>query len=111
MKIRLGHVSNSSSSSFVITNKTNKTIHIVEFVIENIHLIDKFNREYNSEFTHEEVIKAAKKDYKKMYLDPGENIVYFGDSHGNPLGIVYDYILRDGGNSKNFRWRFHAHCR
>ena len=35
MKIRIGFVSNSSSCSFTIGNKSNKTLTIVDFVNEN----------------------------------------------------------------------------
>ena len=43
MKTRTGFVSNSSSTSFIITNKTAQPVNLVEFVIENKHLIDEFS--------------------------------------------------------------------
>jgi hypothetical protein len=43
---------------------------------------------------------------KTKALAPGENSVQFGDEQGTLLGEIYDYILREGGESKRFKWRF-----
>lgn len=110
MKIRDGFISNSSSTAFIITNLTDEeeTLTIVDFVRENPQLITQFVREYdwNEEevFNQENLLKSAEENNEK--LKPGENYVVFGDEDGTLIGQVFDYILRDGGSSKRFTWRF-----
>jgi len=111
MKNRTGFVSNSSSTSFIITNLTNEPKTLKDFVLENLHLIKEFNQEYNwHNFTRDQVVKATK-HYDITWAPNEEKICTFGDEEGNALGHVYDYILRDGGISKSFQWRYHESCR
>lgn len=112
MKIRNGFVSNSSSTSFTITNTSDKIKTIVDFVEENLHLIDEFNNCYDNEYTHEEAIISAKDDYGDVTFSGKErkNVV-FGDEQGTILGKIFDYILRDGGTSESFTWKFDQWCR
>ena len=35
----------------------------------------------------------------------------FGDEDGTLIGRVFDYILREGGDSENFEWRFDQYYR
>ncbi len=44
MKHREGFVSNSSSTSFIIENKTKQRLHLCEFIKENSHLINAYSR-------------------------------------------------------------------
>jgi len=107
MKIRKGFVSNSSSCSFFIYNKTNKSLSLVDFVKENPHLVEDFLEQYDlykkdKKYSQETMIKNAKK--RKQKFKPGQNYVSYGDEDGDVLGHVFDYILRDGGKSKSFTW-------
>ena len=139
MKIRSGFVSNSSSTSFIIENKTKERLHLCEFVRENPQLITKWETEFDNPIIGKEfrqdhsgkVIKAITLDQlldimcqeakekersevrirKNRALAPGENKIQFGDEEGTILGEIYDYILRDGGESKRFKWRFHEYNR
>lgn len=105
MKTHLGFISNSSSTSFIITNKTIHPLPLREFVEENIHLVDDFNKMYTwHNYKAEELLEAVKNyDY---ILKPGQNTCEFGDEDGNVLGEVYDYILQESGSSKRFGWCF-----
>lgn len=111
MKTRFGFVSNSSSTSFIIENKTSEKRSILDFAKENAHLLDEFNKSYRDDITLEDFLVSAEKDYSDEILAPGSNFCVFGDEQGTTLGRVYDYILRDGGDSKNFSWRFEEYNR
>jgi len=104
MKIRNGFVSNSSSTSFTIINKSSESKTLVDFVKENAFLIGQFNSYYDYEFTLEECVRDAENE--DVTFEPKEEKeLIFSDGDG-PLGHVYDYILRDGGESENFKWSF-----
>jgi hypothetical protein len=105
MKIRDGFVSNSSSTSFTFRNKSNESKTLVDFVKENAHLIDKFNDYYDYEYTLEECVKDA--EGQNITFSPKDECVLTFSDHDGPLGHVYDYILRDGGESDNFEWSFY----
>jgi len=111
MKIRQGHVTNSSSSCFIITNKTNQRKSLADFVQENPQLVVDFCERYNwHNNTQEEMLKDAKSRGTKW--KPGEEkTIGFGDEDGDVLGRVFDYILRAGGSSESFTWRFKEYWR
>ena len=104
MLIRTGLISNSSSTSFIITNKSPADKQLKEFVIENKHLITEFNNRYGYKYTEDEVVISC--ESYNMMLKPGQNEVVFGDEEGTVIGQIYDYILRDGGESRSFKWEF-----
>jgi len=108
MKIRQGFVSNSSSTAFIIFNKSINVKSLVDFVEENYTLVDDFNEQYDNHFEFEQLIEDAKYESD---LKPGENYCVFGDEEGTALGHAYDYILRGGGESTNFQWWFKEYLR
>jgi len=114
MKVKKSFVTNSSSTAFIITNKTKMKKSIVDFVKENPQIIENFKREYDwysddERFTQENLITSAKDN--NMSLKPGDNYCVFGDEQGTLIGQIFDYALRDGGSSKNFRWKFKEYLR
>jgi len=111
MKIRIDFVTNSSSTSFFITNKTKEKKTLVDFVKENIHLLAEFQEEYGARegLTEELFIKSAELDGREII--PGRGEYAFGDESGTLVGTVFDYMLRNGGSSKSFSWAFNEWLR
>jgi len=115
MKFRFGFISNSSSTSFIVCNTSGEKKTIVDFVKENPHLIADFRDQYdwNTEeggYTQEKLIESA--EGQNIEFDPGEEKqCVFGDESGTLIGEVFDYILRGGGSSESFTWRFDEYYR
>lgn len=113
MKIKSDYVTNSSSTAFIITNISNRDLTLVDFVKENPQLIKEYVKRYNDDtaiYNQKNMIKSAKANNEKF--EAGEaTYVVFGDEDYTLIGGVFDYILRGGGRSKNFSWRFKEYLR
>lgn len=109
MKFKLSYITNSSSTAFFITNTSNKAKTLVDFVLENPQLIEQFVEQYDynndPKYTQIMLVKSAK--INNIEFKPGQTLnCIFGDEDRTLIGGVFDYILRDGGKSKSFTWRF-----
>jgi hypothetical protein len=110
-KFRNGFVSNSSSSSFIITNTSDKPLDLLDFAEENLWLVDEFNGEYDwNNYNKKDVLKSAYEN-NETFKPNVPKICIFGNEDGTLIGQIYDYILRDGGSSENWRWRFNESLR
>jgi hypothetical protein len=88
---------------------------LVDFVDENPYLIDKFKDRYGydgdgEDYTQENLLKSAQENNETW--EPGEEkFIIFGDEQGTYIGKIFDYILRDGGESESFKWKFDEYLR
>jgi hypothetical protein len=62
MKVRLGFVTNSSSSSFVIRNKSNKTLTAVDFIKEAYKYLDYSEGDDEKKISLERAMEIAADD-------------------------------------------------
>ncbi len=110
MKIKDDFITNSSSTAFIIYNNSGKDLNLVDFVKENPQLIKEYITEYtwqadDARYSQETLIKSA--EANNEHFDPGEErYCVFGDEDGTIIGNVFDYILRGGGESQHFKWRY-----
>ncbi|MEK6833248.1 MAG: hypothetical protein AABY32_04320 [Nanoarchaeota archaeon] len=107
MKYRTGFVSNSSSTAFMITNKSNEDKSLLDFAEEVHFLYDQFFEQYPLStvgMTKKKFFKSAKK--RNQIIAKGEFEYDYGDEDYDVVGRVFDYMLRDGGETENFKWKF-----
>jgi hypothetical protein len=120
MKNKFDFVTNSSSTSYIITNLSGEKKTLVDFVKENPELIENFKDEYlnskyydekyRAEYNQENLIKSAQEN--NITFQPNTSLeCVFGDEDGTFIGRVFDYILRDGGRSQSFSWYLNEYLR
>ena len=115
MKVKLDFITNSSSTAFMIQNTSKKDLNLTDFAAENMDLLERYLEMYNwnkndTRYTPLRLLESAANN-NIQFKAGDERECVFGDEQGSIIGAVYDYMLREGGTSKNFKWWFREYLR
>ena len=117
MKLRLGFISNSSSSSFLITNKSNKSKTMKDFVKQISFVYDSFveafpeylkDKQKHKCYSKEEMLRTANQCIP-MSWGPGKtHEVEFSTEDGsmNLVGFIIGLMLKENGETEDFKWKY-----
>lgn len=103
MKIRPGFVSNSSSASFLITNKTGKRLKFSNFIDDVYYELERLSRKRDWLIFDREAIKKEVRANQSKFSPGASNVYEFEYSDGGTLSVLL-YELASG-SSENFTWK------
>ena len=83
---------------------------MLDFVKENPQIVEEWNDNYDKNNTFDELLKSAEENNFTFDANSEDNYD-FGDDSGTVIGRMFDYILRDGGESESFKWSFNRYNR
>jgi hypothetical protein len=111
LKMRCGFISNSSSCSFIISNKSNQERSLSEFVNENLHLIGRYNKLCmpKGRISQTSFLNSAVDN--DFIFGPLESKRCVFNHLSTLVARVLDFTLRCDGESENFRWKFGGYIR
>ena len=106
MICRNSFVTNSSSTNYLIVNKSSESKDLIDFVKENPDIVTRFCEEYDwFDYDQADMLKSAASN-NETFRPKERKVISFGDGDGTIIGNVFDYMLRSGGSSKSFDWYF-----
>jgi hypothetical protein len=109
-KIKMDFITNSSSTGYILVVHA-KRLTAKEFVNEMWDSLKKEMKEYDFEYTKEEIITTLDMGYDYFPCTKGTYNIEFGDDNGSAAGRVFDYCLRGGVHTNKFHVKFRESLR
>jgi len=92
---------------FIIKNKTDKYLTLIDFINENPDIVDNLNAEFGYGYTHEELLDCAKINNTRFNAMSEEEYI-FGEN-GTKIDQIFYYMLKRGGESDSFIWNLKSY--